>query len=135
MEAKDYVAAYRKIIPSNLRRWVVFRHGTVFVPPENTPVSQPIDLQDEAIAFLRKHGPVSAGSAAGDFSSFPLKDDLGWLVRYPQDGIFNFIPAAECSEPPQELVIGLAGREHRTKDAAELDVIHVEYPGDDDARR
>ncbi|MBP6876224.1 MAG: hypothetical protein KBD56_09150 [Candidatus Eisenbacteria bacterium] len=126
MDPADYVMAYRKIIPPNLNRWVLFRQGTVFVFPENAPDASIADLQSEAIAFLREHGPVCAGTASGDFDSFPLKGGLGWLVRYSQDGLFNFVPAAECPAQPQAFAIGLIGRAHRAEDAAELQVTHVE---------
>src|SRR6188474_1815723 len=109
MELEDYVAAYRKIIPPNLNRWVVFRHGTVFVLSEQEPGDPEQNPREEAIAFLKEHGPVLPGSPSGDFDTFKVKHGLGWLVRYSMDGMFNLVPQAECPEPEEPIVIGLMG--------------------------
>ena len=128
VDTADYIQAYRRIIPPNLNRWVVFRHGTVFVAPESTPAATPADPSAMAIECLRAFGPVVPGSSSGDFNVMRLKDGLGWLVLYAEDGIFNYVAPAEPPAPVQEVVIGLLGRDRRRKDAAELHVVHVEQP-------
>jgi hypothetical protein len=74
---------------------------------------------------------VVAGTSSGDFMPFRLKGGLGWLVRYADDGVSNFLPAADCPEPIQEIAIGLMGRERRARDGVELEVVHIERPEDD----
>jgi hypothetical protein len=125
----DYVSVYRRIIPPNLDRWVVFRHGTAYVLEESNPAESAADIEREALAFLKEHGPVLVGSSAADFNPVPLKDGLGWLVCFSPDGMFNVLLPAECPVPPDPLRIGLTGRGKRERDAAELEVIHVQVRG------
>jgi len=128
IDVQAYVAAYRKVIPPNLSRWVLFRHGTVYVFSEAHPVRSDADLGNEAIAFVYRNGPVIAGGPSGDFRSIRLRDDLGWIVLYDEDGLFNLFPGLRDPQPGQDLVIGLMGRKRRAMDAAGLEVVHVENP-------
>jgi hypothetical protein len=97
--------------------------------PENAPVLADDELAEAAREFMREYGAVVPGSSSGDFSSFPVKGNLGWLVRYANDGFFNLVRARDCPERPHEVTIGLAGRARRARDAAELDIVHIENPG------
>ena len=128
LKAADYVSMYKRILPPN-HRWVVFRHGTAWVLEESSPAISAADVESEAVANLGEHGPVLVGSSAGDFNPLPLKGGLGWLVCFSPEGMFTALLPQECPVPPDPLRIGLMGREKRARDAAELEVIHVEVRG------
>jgi hypothetical protein len=75
---------------------------------------------------MKTHGPVHAGSPAGDFSVINLDDDPGWVVTSHHPDILTYVSPDEAAEQSNDLVIGLLGRSKRDMDAAELMIIHVE---------
>ena len=118
----DYVGAWQRTIIGDGESWVVFRHGTCVVLVDPEPRA---DLSAEAVAILREHGPVRAGSPAGDFGTITLDPGPGYVVYGNHQDVLTFVDPSEVSEP-DDLTIGLHGRSKRDRDARELEVIHVQ---------
>ena len=102
--------------------WVLFEHGTYVLFHEPGP---DVDLRVQAITIMQGHGPVHAGSPAGDFSVDRYRAVQAFLVMFDHPTMFTFVdPRAVGSS--DHLQIGLHGRAKRERDAAELTVVHIE---------
>lgn len=118
----EYVKLWRTVLTG--KSWVLFRHGTVVVPPKTS-----VDLRTDALAVLRQSGPVRAGSPSGDFSTIELSEGRGWLVSSHHPAIYTYVAPSEMPQGNAEaLDVGLYGRSKRARDASELEVIHIEDP-------
>ncbi len=116
------IDTWRKIIVGDQKSWVLFQNGTCVILMEPEP-----DLAQQAVALLREWGPVHAGTPSADFSIIELAEHPGWVVTCHHNDILTYVSPEEFStEAPNELMIGLLGRQLRDQDASELEVIHVE---------
>lgn len=111
------------------RGWVLFRNGTIVVSKEPMPNEA---LADHARALLEEHGPVHAGTPAGDFQVVDLPDGIGWAIGSHIPEILTLVLTLEIERPVPPIRIGLLGRSKRAADAEERLVVHVEpaVPGD-----
>src|SRR5215813_10303844 len=129
---QQYSDAWRNLIRTG-RSWVLFKHGTVVVFTDSLP-----GVRHSAIAVLRRSGPVGPGSPSGDFAVSTSPKHAGWIVSYDHPDIMTYVGPDEVSRdpsgrPPDDVTIGLFGRDKRGRDAAELEVIHVsERKGESD---
>ena len=102
--------------------WVLFEHGTYVLFDQPGPQ---VDLRAQAIKILQGHGPVHAGSPAGDFSVDRYRAVRAFMIMFDHPDMFTFVdPRAIGSS--DHLQIGLYGRARREQDAAELTVVHIE---------
>lgn len=115
------VELWRRIIAGQGKAWALFEHGTCVIF-----VGKSADVAGAAVALLRKWGPVHAGSPAGDFSVVVLDGDLGWVVAGHHPDVLTYVPPGAVGSNPSQLAVGLLGRTLRDRDAADLNVIHVE---------
>jgi ribA/ribD-fused uncharacterized protein len=115
------VEIWRRIIQGPGKVWAIFEHGTcvIFTRPE-------VDVCEAAVSLLREWGPVQVGSPAGDFSVIELEDEPGWVVSGHHPDALTYVAKGAFGSEPSELEVGLLGRSFRDRDAAELNVIHVE---------
>jgi len=85
------------------------------------------DLATQAIALLKRWGPVRAGSPAGDFSVIALKDAPGWAVTCHHNDILTYVGPDEIeAASANDVAIGLLGRSKRDRDAHDLEILHIE---------
>jgi len=113
---------WRMILREDIKRWVIFRHGTVVVC-----TNPDVDIREYAIDLMKKMGIVIPGSSHGDFEVARLDDILGWTVHYHHPDILSYVAPEEVESPDApDIVIGLIGRKKRAIDAQELEIIHVE---------
>jgi len=121
---RQYIDAWRSLLRPG-RAWVLFRHGTVVVFAESAP-----DIRYVAIAMLRKWGPVRAGCPAGDFAISTSDRHSGWIVHCHHPDILTYVDPEELEHlpggAPDAVQVGLSGRNKRDRDAAQLEVVHVE---------
>lgn len=120
----ELIELYKKLLTGNFQGWVLFNHGTCVVIPHVDK-----NISDDAIALLRKHGPVIPGTPTGDFGLVELKNHLGWVVTGDHPDILNYVSADEVHEDRSDLAIGLIGRNKRELDEKELVVVYVEEKG------
>lgn len=120
----ELVETYRKLLKGDLQGWALFSHGTCVVIPHADKA-----IQDDAITILKKYGQIIAGTPLGDFNVLPLKDNLGWVVTGDHPDILNFIAGDEIEEKPDDVKIGLLGRERKESDSKELKIVHIEKSG------
>lgn len=122
MEERELIATWRALLDDSYTSWVLFRHGTCVVldAPDDEPAAR-------AAALLRNYGPVQAGTDSADFNVVPAPG--GRLVTCYRPEILVF--AGEDEAPPGEddLLVGLAGRARRARDAAELVPVYVAVAG------
>lgn len=116
------IEAWRGIIVDAGKSWVLFSHGTCVI------VRRPwIDLRAQAVELMREYGPVQAGSPAGDFNVITLTGHPGWAVTCHHNDLLTYVAPEELNaDMRHDVMIGLFGRYKRDRDAAELEVIHVE---------
>lgn len=119
--AAELVERIRSVVRHPSTGWVLFEHGTVVFVPEADG-----DLAEQARALLREHGPVQAGSPAGDFGVSGF--DWGWGVSAHHPDLMTFLLLADLPPGSSEVQVGLTGRQRRDQDAAGLRVVHVEPP-------
>ena len=99
-----------------------FDHGTYVLFYQPGPE---VDLRAQAINIMQEHGPVHAGSPAGDFSVDRYRAVQAYLIMFDHPDMFTFVdPRAIGSS--DHLQIGLYSRAKRERDAAQLTVVHVE---------
>jgi hypothetical protein len=116
------IEIWRSIILGDQKSWVLFKNGTcvILMEPE-------ADLSTQAVALMKKWGPVHAGCSAGDFGTINLTNALGWVVTSHHNDILTYVGPGEVGQPDAtDLVVGLLGRGKRDQDARELEIIHVE---------
>lgn len=116
------VETWRSIILGDQKSWVLFENGTcvILMAPEE-------DLSAHATALLAEWGPVHAGTPSGDFSVITLEDYPGWVVTGHHRDILNYVSPDEFEgDEPEDLTVGLLGRQMRHMDGESLQIIHVE---------
>lgn len=116
------IEAWRKIIGSDAKTWVLFGHGTVviFNQPETDPGGQAVEL-------MKSWGPVVVGTPAGDFNVITASQTPGWLVTCHHTNILTYVSPDEVESPTtSDWIIGLIGRSKRDQDAQELEILHIE---------
>ncbi|MFD4880547.1 hypothetical protein ACFWOB_45300 [Streptomyces sp. NPDC058420] len=66
MDTETLVDVWQRLLADSGESWVLFEHGTcvVLTAPDG-------ELAEQAAEFLKKFGPVHAGSSAGDFGDQP----------------------------------------------------------------
>src|SRR5262245_11999046 len=122
MDPAELVAAWRDIINSPDKSWVLFENGTCVVLTD--PAG---DLAAQAVELLREHGPVQPGSSFGDFGTITLDDGRGWVVTCHHNDILTYVAPDEVGTgSANDRAVGLLGRSKRGQDAEELRVVHVE---------
>lgn len=116
------IEAWRRIDILEKKSWVLFSHGTCVI------VTEPqLDIRAQAVELMRKHGPVHAGSPAGDFSVVTLTGYPGWIVTCYHTQIATYVTPDELSANMMgDMAIGTFGRDKRHRDAFDLEVIHIE---------
>lgn len=117
------VETLQGIIIGPLRSWVAFRQGScvVFTRPEG-------DLEEAARRILREWGPVRGGEEdpSAAFTVVTLPDHPGWIVTCHHPDLLTYVAPEEVGKAASEREVGLFGRSKRERDAAELEVVHVE---------
>jgi hypothetical protein len=122
MDSAGLVAAWRDILNSPDKSWVLFENGTCVVLMDPSA-----DLAGQAVELLREHGPVYPGSSFGDVGTITLDDGRGWVVTCHHNDILTYVAPDEVeADSATDLVVGLLGRSKRGQDAEELRVVHVE---------
>ena len=122
MDSAGLVAAWRDIINSPDKSWVLFENGTCVVL-----MAPSADLAGQAVELLREHGPVYPGSSFGDFGTITLDDGRGWVVTFHHNDILTYVAPGEVGKGSEnDLAVGPLGRSKRGQDADELRVVHVE---------
>jgi hypothetical protein len=108
------IQTWRSIIQGDEKSWVLFAHGTcvILMEPAADPAAQ-------AVAILRKWGPVHAGSPAGDFSVIELSEHPGWVVTGHHPDVLTYVGPDEVDGDGTDLTVGVLGRSKRDRDAAE----------------
>lgn len=119
----SYADTMRAVLRGDGKSFVVFASGTVVIFVD---AAREADLAAAARELLAEWGPVYAGSPAGDFSTMVLPDDRGWAVTCHHPDVLTLVVPDEAPPTATDLTIGLLGRAKRDRDAAALDVIHVE---------
>lgn len=122
MAEHELATVWRRVIRGAGKSWVVFAHGTCVVLPGPEPA---VDLAARAIEILRQHGPVQAGTPAGDFGTITLDPGPGWVVYGHHADVLTYVGPDEASGK-SDLSVGLRGRRKRDQDGHELRVVHVE---------
>lgn len=74
---------------------------------------------------MKEFGPVYAGGPAGDFSTYVLPDNKGWLVGGHGYGMFTYVHPKELDEDPQSPLVGLLGRDKRDRVGRKPKIIHI----------
>jgi len=113
---------WRKILHEDIKRWVIFKHGTIV-----TCKNPDVDIKEYALELMRTMGPVMAGTSHGDFNVTHLKDLPGWVVHYHHPDILSYVSPEEMDDSnAPDIVIGLTARKKRADDAGSLEIIHIE---------
>nr|WSY57698.1 hypothetical protein OG999_13015 [Streptomyces sp. NBC_00886] len=120
VDTESLIAAWRRILDSSGKPWVLFEHGTCVVLEESTG-----EPAERATEILREFGPVQVATPAGDFRVLELKNGEGWLVTSHHRDVVTFVATAEPDDP-SHLAVGIHGRSKRDQDGSELHVVHVE---------
>jgi hypothetical protein len=100
----------------------VFKHGTWVGFADPAPGA---DLAAQAVEILNEYGPVSPGTAAGDFGTITLNPGPGFVVYGHHPAVLTFVGPDDLVEIDR-LSVGLHGRNKRDRDGRELEIIHVE---------
>ena len=116
-----FVEMWRLLVAGSRKPWVVFEHGTCVLIGDPTQ-----DVRKAAIDLLAQWGPVVAGTPAGDFNVFLLKDGTGWAVTSHHPSIATCVDSSEVSSDEHDVMtVGIFGRAKRDRDASELTIVHV----------
>jgi len=123
----DYAGIWRNIIEgASDKSWVIFKNGTIVILM-HAELDSNTDLQQKAIQLMKEWGPVHEGTPAGDFSVGISKKAEGWYITSHHNDIITFVHPTEIKKhKPEDLIVGMFGRNKRNTDANELCVIHVE---------
>lgn len=116
----DVVHIYQKVVTDSSMSWVVFKNDTcvMLLKPEK-------DVKAQAIAILKEHGSVIAGTSSGDFEVTKIREINGWIVTGDYPGILMYVSAEE-GKNKGDAEVGLIGRNKREQDVNKLEVLHVE---------
>lgn len=113
----------RLAINPKFQDWVLFKNGTyiIFDNADTIP-----NLENEAIKAMKEFGPVHAGGPAGDFGVTHLNKTEGWIVSGHGYGMYTYVNPNELdSEKPNDVEIGLYGRNKRNLDGENPVVINI----------
>ncbi len=126
---KDELIGYvQKGKNPKLKNWILFENGTHIFFDETTDANE---IEVMGIEKMKKFGPVHGGSSAGDFQVFTLNDSLGWVVAGHGPRIYTYIHPSEMgSENPDDLGVGLYGRDKRNMDGLNPIVICISWKGE-----
>jgi len=123
MKFSIFTDIWKQLIIDEEKSWVAFSNGTCVI------LTKPHDnLKNRAIQIMKKWGPVYIGSSAGDFSTINLSGFPGWIVTCHHPDIIIYVSPDEIpdNQKPDEVLVGIVGRDKRDQDAKQLEVIHVE---------
>ncbi|MFD7552511.1 hypothetical protein ACFV0R_30145 [Streptomyces sp. NPDC059578] len=120
MTTPTLITTWRTLLADPHKTWALFEHGTCVVLATASG-----DPAGRAAELLAQFGPVSAGSAAGDFGVIAPDTVEGWVVTGHHPDVLTYVAPQEVAEPT-ELSIGLYGRTKRALDAVGLRIVHLE---------
>ncbi|MBA3868831.1 MAG: hypothetical protein H0X30_06730 [Anaerolineae bacterium] len=120
----DYKDVWQNLIDDEQKSWVVFENGTCVI------LMQPsADLAQQAQTLLSEYGGVDEATASADFSVLELDVVPGWVVGSHHPDILNYVAPDELFEGlPRDMQAGFIGRQHRSDDAQQLNVVYIYDP-------
>ena len=122
-EPKSLVDNVRLAINPKFENWVLFENGTYIIFDD---VKEVDNIEAEALTLMKEYGPVSAGGPAGDFSVISLTQTKGWVVSGHGYGMYTYVnPDELTTSSPDDVTIGLFGREKRDKDGNNPRIIYI----------
>lgn len=122
MTEADLLNHVKLAINPQFQDWVLFKNGTyiIFDNADTIP-----SLENEAIKLMKEFGPVHVGGLAGDFGVTHLNETEGWIVSGHGYGMYTYVSPSEVSEKPEDLEIGLFGRQKRNMDGEKPVILHI----------
>ncbi|MEK7543381.1 MAG: hypothetical protein AAB557_00770 [Patescibacteria group bacterium] len=117
----DIISIFQKVVTDPTMSWVLFKNGTcvMLLTPEE-------DIKNQAIAILKDHGSVVAGTPSGDFEVTKIPDINGWIVTGDYPGIMTYVSSEEAGKKDSDFEVGIFGRTKKEQDATSLEVVHIE---------
>ncbi|MFW9919113.1 MAG: hypothetical protein ACFFED_05910 [Candidatus Thorarchaeota archaeon] len=124
VDPKTMNQIWRKILPPEVTRWAIFKHGTIVLCHDNDK-----DPREHGLQVLKEWGPLAPGTPLGDFNVTLAGAVPGWVVEYAHEDIGSYVSPDELKDAEDDvLMIGLYGRAKRHEDFLSLEIIHVEDP-------
>ncbi len=115
---------WRKILPSEVKRWVIFKYGTIVLCHDEDK-----DPKEHGLQVLREWGPIAPGTPLGDFNVGLAGAVPGWVVVFAHEDIGSYVSPDELDNPEADVMtIGLYGRAKRHEDFLSLSIVHIENP-------
>lgn len=103
--------------------WVLFKNGTYIIFDNADPIP---NLENEAMKLMKEFGPVHVGGSAGDFGVTHLNKTEGQVVSGHGYGIYTYVNPKELKpEKPNDVEIGLFGRNKRDLDGKNPIIVHI----------
>ena len=113
------IEALQSVIMGHHRSWVAFKHGTCVVL--NRPEGDLVETAKEVLRELSANTAPQAHDAV-----IPPPDHPGWIVTAPDTRVLTYIDPSEASADASDADVAALARDKRTRDATDLEVIHVE---------
>jgi len=127
LSEKDIIEHIKLAINPIFQDWVLFQNGTYIIFDS---IDTSADIETEAIALIKKYGPVHAGGEAGDFAVTHLNKTAGWVVSGHGYGMYTYVHPIELSNTaPTDVQIGLLGRSKREMDGQRPLIIYMNRKG------
>jgi hypothetical protein len=122
---EDIIKHVKKAINPKFKDWVLFSNGTYIIFEDSATGNK----KEKAIELMKEYGPLEVGSPAGDFSVTTLHFTDGWVVSGHCYGMYTYVHPSEFEsqeiKKPNDVDIGIFGRNKRDKDGREHNIIFV----------
>ena len=120
--ADRLIGCVTKAINPKFKTWVLFSHGT-YIIIEDTSI---VDKKKYALDRMREFGPAFTGSPAGDITITKLNSVDGWSVGGHGYGMYTYVHPSDMGvENPEDIDVGLTGREKRDRDSKDTTIVYV----------
>jgi hypothetical protein len=122
MDSDKLIECVTKAINPKFKTWVLFSNGTYIIIEDSTIT----DKKKYALDQIHEFGPVFAGSPAGDIEVIKLNLVDGWSVGGHGYGMYTYVHPSEVEvKNPEDIDVGLVGREKRDKDSKDTTIVYV----------
>jgi len=119
----ELIAQVKLAINPEFQNWVLFSNGTYVILET---VEENEDIAKTATNLMKEYGPVFTGSPAGDFNVIILSGTEGWVISGHCPVMYTYVSPKELEmNNPEDIEIGLYGRNKRDRDGKKLEIIYV----------
>jgi hypothetical protein len=112
----DHVEVWKSVLVEEGADWVVFENGTLVVCDEDIPA------EESALEIIKEFSETVPGTYLGDFSVYPRLELGIWIISYPMNQVFNYMPLKGCSS---ESAAGMIARTIRADDANQRNILYT----------